>query len=557
MKNKTVTMARTAARSFKNIIVLTVVLWMILGSSAFAASSVSHVIAHGGGSYLGYNTTNSVEALDSAVQKGYTLVELDFELTTDDKLALLHDWPQGGTYYLGLESGEPVSYEEYLNCKIMDKFTPLTIERIAEVLEANPELRIVTDTKEENIIVLTKISEACPQILNQFIPQIYQYDELEQVKELGYEQVILTCYKHPSAMKVKELISFAQKNELFAITMPYEFMEKGYAKKLEEAGVRVYFHTVNSLQDTLDAIIAGAHGVVSDTLLPEEVSYPNWQYYLTSSTNTKSQLAFEIQKEQLQLRMNCMNKNDVVEYYIAGNMIATAKSDQMIEIPLTDIPDGSYILTAKLFKMDGRYSTAKKYYIWKEDNKKVFLFGPQCKYLWNQYNGVTDMSDVASSYSEDTLQIARNSFIGKVGSSVYYQNGNVDMYRNGTAAIPAVLIHEQPHVPLRDTLLVLGADSVSMNSSNKTMTIVMNGKKQIAGISNAVKKSNKVKTTLKSEVTLYQNRAMADGDLLSELTGRAWIVQGDYMILLPDDANITDEQQADLFALAQALYQKA
>ncbi len=538
-------------KHIKSILLLTIALWLVLASSAFAAG-VPRVIAHGGGSYLGYNTTNSAEALDAAVKQGYTLIELDFALTSDHKLALLHDWPQGGMYYLGLETGKKISYAEYKNCKIMNKFTPLTIERVAQVLEANPELRIITDTKEDNGKVLTAIRNACPHVQDQFIPQAFNYDEVAQAKKLGYKNVILTWYKNSSNVKINELVVFAQKNNLFAVTMPYELKDKGYAKKLQNAGIRVYFHTVNSLKNTVDSMTSGAYGVCSDTLLPEEVTYPSWQYYLTTS-NGKQQLAFEVQTGKLKLRMNSINKKDVIVYSIGEKQIAKATVNQTTNVPLSKIPDGAHELKAKCYKPDGTYHTSKRYYIWKEENK-VLVFGPQCKYLWQQYNRLPDLEKAASSYSAEIQKIAQKSLIVKVGSPIYYNNGDADLYRSGTAAIPAVMINQQAHVPLRETLIELGASKVVMNSNNKTMEITINGKKESAFISNAENKPANVTTTLRSQVTLYQNRAMVSGTLLSEATGRMWSMQGDYMILLPKGVSINGTQKAELFTLAEMLY---
>ncbi len=532
---------------------LTAIFWLVLGSAAFAANTVPRVIAHGGGSHMGYNTTNSAEALDAAVKQGYTLIELDFALTTDNKLALLHDWPQGGMYYLGLEKGAPVSFDDYKKCKIMGKFTPLTIERVAQVLEANPDLRIITDTKDDNIQVLTLIRNHCPQVQQQFIPQAFNYDEVTQAKKLGYKNVILTWYKNSSNVKINELITFAQKNHLFAVTMPYELKDKGYAKKLQNAGVRVYFHTVNSLKNTVDSMVAGAYGVCSDTLLPEEVTFPSWQYYLTTSTSKNTQLAFEIQTGKLKLRMSSINQNDAVNYYIGDKKLASGKVNQNVNVALASIKDGAHTLTAKCYKANGQYSTSKRYYIWK-DGSKVMLFGPQCKYLWQQYNHLPDLDTAAADYSAEVQAIAKNSFIVKVGSPVYYNNSNADMYRSGTAVIPAVMVNNQPHVPLRETMLELGAGKVVMNSNNKTMEITINGKKQTAVSQNAENKPASVSTTLHSYVTLHQNRAMVSGTLLSEATGRMWLMQGDYMVLLPKGKSVNSAQKAELFQLVGELY---
>ena len=60
---------------------------------------------------------------------------------------------------------------------------------------------------------------------------------------------------------------------------------------------------------------------------------------------------------------------------------------------------------------------------------------------------------------------------------------------------------------------------------------------------------------LQRKVQLYRNRAMADGQFYQELTGRGYIQQDGYLIVLPVDVTITEAEQQALLKIAQQLYQ--
>ncbi len=62
------------------------------------------------------------------------------------------------------------------------------MDRLAEILQQHPQVSVITDTKEDNLAILTYIQKNYPQIVAQVIPQIYQYEEYDAVKALGYDK---------------------------------------------------------------------------------------------------------------------------------------------------------------------------------------------------------------------------------------------------------------------------------------------------------------------------------------------------------------------------------
>jgi hypothetical protein len=105
-------------------------------------------IAHGGGSIDGSTFTDSLEAVESSISRGYRMIELDLQVTTDGFLVAAHDWKsfrkrtgrgQDAT------SDEPLSLTQFKSIPIEGRYTPLDEESIRAIFLKHPELILITD----------------------------------------------------------------------------------------------------------------------------------------------------------------------------------------------------------------------------------------------------------------------------------------------------------------------------------------------------------------------------------------------------------------------------
>lgn len=529
--------------------------WMLSAAPA-QAGAYPRAIAHGCGAIQGNTVTNSREALEQAIDSGYQYIEVDMAFTTDGKIAMIHDWESSAGYYLGLGQNKAVSFAQYQQCSVMNKFTPLTMDQLAEILQKNPQVHIITDTKEDNVAILTAIQKQYPQLLKQIIPQIYQYEEYEPIKALGYEDIILTLYKMTNERNGARIAKFVQENDIFAVTMAYELADTGLAKTLQSYGIAVYMHTINTLQQTVNALNAGAYGIYTDTLLPQEVTYPGWQYYLAPSKNSKQQLSIELQQNGLQLNMRSSNKKGTVAYYIGDTLLVKGSINQILKADVDDIATGQHTITAKIYNGENQQVAAKNYLLWK-DQSCMLLLAPQCQYILEQFSSLSDFSAALEGQSDALQQIARKSFFAKRGSAVYYNSGETGLYVSGNVLLPAIAADSQGNVytSMYDTLLALGCSSTQMNNTTKAMEIKYKNKTYQAGITDVTKSYKKNIPVLKTKVQLYRNRAMANGPLYQELTGRQYVQQDGYLILLPVGTSVTEAQSQALLKIAKQLYQ--
>ena len=194
------------------------------------------IIAHAGGGYKNLTYTNSIDTLEFN-KNNYDLFELDFFLTGDGKLVCAHDWSEN------LESFD--KFEIYVNKK--DDFKPCTYKSLLNWLSLNPKKRIVTDFKNDNISGLTFIAENFSNFEKIFIPQIYNPKEYEEVKNIGFENVIWTLYRYNKSNKA--VLKFSKKMDLFAITMPQDRAQSDLPQLLKKEKIKTYVHTINSMKE--------------------------------------------------------------------------------------------------------------------------------------------------------------------------------------------------------------------------------------------------------------------------------------------------------------------
>lgn len=234
-----------------------------------AVQSTKYII-HAGGSLDGYTLTNSKEALENAYTSGNRLIEIDFGFTSDGYPVCIHDWNY--RLYPGFVEDEYPTLEEYLQCKVYDEFTPMWLGTIADYLTIYPDLYIITDTKEQNVLLAQIIARDYPDLMNQFIIQVYSQEEYFAVLELGFEKIIFTLYALSWSEKTDcaYLVEFAENNPLFAYTFPAELCDiDGYVENMLQSGVPLFIHTVNDLQQQEAYFEIGISGIYTDNTMHE------------------------------------------------------------------------------------------------------------------------------------------------------------------------------------------------------------------------------------------------------------------------------------------------
>jgi glycerophosphoryl diester phosphodiesterase len=225
--------------------------------------------------------TNSLEALDMAVSRGFTLIELDLSLTSDDRIVASHDWD---IFYVELHPGvsflpsrfakwirpEVPTYDEFMGQEIRGGLTPLDVSRLSEWLTAHPAVKIVTDAKDDNLEILRSLMQTPGFPSQQLIPQIYNRDELAPVIALGFSEVIYTLYRD-TTVAIADVATFARDNGVI-VTMPASRASAENLRLLKSAGVRVFVHTINDVGDAETLYQRGITGLYTDFFISAAVN---------------------------------------------------------------------------------------------------------------------------------------------------------------------------------------------------------------------------------------------------------------------------------------------
>ncbi|ULO08051.1 glycerophosphodiester phosphodiesterase [Paenibacillus sp. 19GGS1-52] len=281
MKNKKIILSVVVILSLILLLIVTLAKEDKQPATGFAAS---RIVAHAMGGIDGHAYTNAFEAFVANYEKGTRIFETDLLFTSDDKLVARHEWTGNMSKELGQqkvlsakEQGSALGYAEFMNSPILDIYSPLDFEKILDLLQHYPDAYIVTDTKEFDSGLVMKefnrLTEAAkrrdPELLNRIVPQIYSRAMLEELKAVySFPTVIYTLYQ--SQDTDEQVIDFVRTTGV-DITMPAERATSSFVNKLQQAGARVYVHTINAEEEIQKMDKLGVDGFYSDFISEDDL----------------------------------------------------------------------------------------------------------------------------------------------------------------------------------------------------------------------------------------------------------------------------------------------
>jgi glycerophosphoryl diester phosphodiesterase len=199
--------------------------------------------------------------------------EIDFNLTTDNKLAAVHNWHG----YRG-----QMSSEQWAEVKIWTVFTSMILEDVLDIMLVNKDMFLVTDTKsfeytredtelQFKILVETAMRKD-PELLDRIIPQIYNqemYDIVMNAHE--FRSIIYTLYA--SRDSDRQVVEFVRKHRnIRVVTMGPARGKPEFIMELRMAGKHIFYFTVNDLQEIQDYKKDGIRGFYTDHIFPGDLN---------------------------------------------------------------------------------------------------------------------------------------------------------------------------------------------------------------------------------------------------------------------------------------------
>jgi len=224
------------------------------------------MIAHAGGGINGQDYTNSLEALELSYANGFRFFEIDFSWTSDNQLVCLHDWGKGFKEIFGFSTKQPLSYHEFqMQLYDASSFLPCTLDTLATWVIANPDVKIITDVKFDNIRAIRKIMAKHPKLKQQLIVQFYQPEEYVVFTQMGFKNLIWILYQYQGSLE--SVRKHAEKMKLYALSMRASQAKKRPMQKAQKKGTKLFVYTLNSKSHAKKMVDKyGVSGIYTDFL---------------------------------------------------------------------------------------------------------------------------------------------------------------------------------------------------------------------------------------------------------------------------------------------------
>ncbi len=212
-----------------------------------------------------FDYTNSKEGLINSYEQGNRIIEIDFHFTSDGVLVCGHAW--GDLYRDGVQMtpGEPLTYDDFLTCKVQNRFSVLSFEDVADYMKAHEDLIVVTDTKETNEQTCSLIAEKYPDLLDRFIVQIYHASEYDMVKKLGFKYIIYTLYEATEEEMTEAALLKASKKPLVGFTFFIDLADDdAFMSTMAKTDTPLFVHTVNDDDELNKYFSKGISAIYTD-----------------------------------------------------------------------------------------------------------------------------------------------------------------------------------------------------------------------------------------------------------------------------------------------------
>jgi hypothetical protein len=143
--------------------------------------------------------------------------------------------------------------------------TPCNEDTLQSILETWPHLDLVVHVRRNRPGAFARLVEIIPLARQRMIPQAYSPKEYKALRDLGFERIIWTIYRYSNREDREQLLRDAQELSPYALTMPFESLDRDLLDRLLAVGVPVYVHTVNDCETAAEIRGWGAQ-IYSDDL---------------------------------------------------------------------------------------------------------------------------------------------------------------------------------------------------------------------------------------------------------------------------------------------------
>lgn len=244
------------------------------------------MIAEAGGSYEETKGVNSKQSVDKSISDGYKVIEVDISITKDNEAVCINRWTKKTFDKLKINSknGLSLSYKEFMNMKICEKYDPLDAGMIYQyvydtshdgLISKTPDVQFIVDfgSIEEKWTAFDCMRSFCTKFencLNIVTYKIYN--------ETMYEGMTLLCelsnYMYVVDSKsdienIDNILEFCSDKNFMSIQIKNDIITKEIVDKCHEYGLQVVSTTTNSENKAKKLIELGVDCIATNTISPD------------------------------------------------------------------------------------------------------------------------------------------------------------------------------------------------------------------------------------------------------------------------------------------------
>lgn len=267
-----------------------------------------HVVAHALGAIDGYSYTNSLEAFKLNYQNGTRLFEVDFGITSDQKVVLTHGWKEHKQKRLNIkdDSDSPMSYKDFMNSKIYGKYQPLDLKGLISLMQKYKDFYLILDFGKEldwddekqvdrifeidklisyNKMIIDEFKKVDENLLKRVVPQIYYEQHYKRLDKIyHFDNYIYTLYKNYQKTTPKQIMDFINENKIDVITtnlidkqaiVTKELLRQFNLNRTTKKSKAIFIHTINDKEAAKKLMIDGYKGIYTDILNEKDLDYEN------------------------------------------------------------------------------------------------------------------------------------------------------------------------------------------------------------------------------------------------------------------------------------------
>lgn len=200
----------------------------------------SKMIAHAGGSIDGNIYTNSLDALNASLSRGYKYIEFDLLPLFDRKPGFFaaHDYEKFKAF---VKDVPKFDRDTIKTLKILDKYSPLTDEMILDFFEKHPDMWLVID----KVYNFELLYDRFQNIKDRMIVEVKNNTQFEEAKKYGFKHLAYTL------RKAKD-IPLVLANNYESVVVSLQFLRK-HKKTLQnmrlKRGIKVMVYTLKDKED--------------------------------------------------------------------------------------------------------------------------------------------------------------------------------------------------------------------------------------------------------------------------------------------------------------------